>query len=533
MKTDTYRLPMSSPIKGKVVYLLGYAKDGPINLPVPIHSLSEAKHIFREGSLIRAYKEISRFDGITVFLMRISGSYAEKTLLGEVDGNVVPVVHARSYHGGELYSHVHLYIGSVDRDGINKESLIVEIPSEKMSGKAYILEDYETIYDLVSHVNRDTLSRKNVIYLTSEYLQHPPTILSGFNIEITPLVGGEDGIDLSKDELYIALEESYHLLEGEEIDLVCPVDARFDDVHPYHYYGSEDATYGEAVYADTDQYLTLVDTENGDHVVSFHEQLIDFCRQQQQFGVATHGVIGMRNLHYSKEMKRIPYSYIVRLLNQTAFKNRHGLMEFRDGQWYDKGYYITVYAGDVTFDPQSPEKHTSNGAVFYAGILASLGYDQIPTNYPLPNSVELPFEFTSQELRELSFLGVTSARTSVKKGPVISNGVTASLQDSSLHLAVNMRMVQHTLIHVNEVLDDLHGEPFIPVVVQEEIKRRLNITLRELKQNGILLDYHYSLSLDPYHHSVSVHLDLLPKYAIERISVSSNIQFGAKTGGRS
>jgi hypothetical protein len=538
MRFDTYELPTSPLNLGRTIFLLGTSIDGPINSPVPVRNLADAEAIFGpkdRGDLVKAYERTSLVTGNTVYLMRVTGEYARGSLLGITDNGVKPVIKIRSISGGSIYNSIHLYIDNVTVNSVIKQALIVELPSSKMPSTAYLLDKYDDIQGLLADINGDTRTNNNLIYATSEYPMLPISCLNTYNLVPTPIVGGTDGLmesraaigldpEVSHDDLYIALDLSYHILEGRDIDVICPVPARFDDTHPVHFYGG--SAYNGIPYT-SGSYLTLVDTENNNAIVTFHEQLIEFCRGQERFGMMTHGVIGLRELAVGS----FNYAYILRLMETTSFKDRTGLVEFTDGAWYDKGYFITVFAGDLVFNQGTVDEYYANGCDLYAGVLASISNDDTTTNRALPAGVNLRFEMDAVELKELAVLGVTAVRNSVSQGPVISNGVTASLAQSVLHYIPNVRMVQLAMRAVNDSIDDLIGENFRPIISENQMKKRIGGVLSGLKSQGLLKDYNFDVALNQATGTGIVTINTLPKYSTEFISAGANIIFTGVKGG--
>lgn len=522
MRSDTYDLPTSPPNPGKTLFLLGQAKDGPINTPIPIRSLTEAKKVFgpeEEGDLVRAYNHASRVAGITTYMMRISGEYAKGILLGSIEEQVLPVVKLRSIHGGENYNSIKMYIQPVPHNGATTSALIIESPADKQKPHlAYLLHEYTTIQELVLTINADARNNDGFVYATSEYSYADISCLDGHNTIPTYLTEGLDGINLSKDDLYLALDASYSILEGREVDIIHPVSACFDDTHPVSFYGS--GVYGSAVYA-TDKYLTLVDTERGNRIVTFHEQLIEFCRSQERFGIMTHGVLAMNE----RTLSQMNPFHISRIIRATGLEGRYGLIDYSQGNWYDKGYFISIFSHDFVYDKDTASEHYHNGAATYASMVASLSLTETTTNRPLPEGVTLRYELSNEEIKDLAALGIVTARESISKGPVIANGVTAGLAALPMHLITNVKIVQHAIYLANYAVSELIGETSIPVITDKEIERRIDTALSTLvSDNRALKEYSIQVSLGNRTSEGTVKLNLVPRYSVESVSTVSYIR---------
>lgn len=517
MKYDIYQLPTATPGPGKSVFLLGQSEDGPVNTPVPVRSLAEAVNLFRNGNLIDAYTQVENVSGITVYLMRITGEYARVALLGEIEAEEVPVLKFRSIFGGERYNGIHIYTRDVERDGVEVKALIIESPDVDTPGVSYVLSDYSSIHELIYSINTDTRMKRSWVYASSSFIHESPDILGELNTVPMGMSGGNDGMNLSKDEIYIALDTSYSVLEGREVDVICPYPARFDDAHPSFYYG--DSSYGNMTYGKGD-FLGLVDTEHSTRNVTFHEQLIDFCRMQERFGITTHGVIGLREVENPGE--RNSY-YLSRLIQASAFIDRHGLVEYQNGSWVDKGHYISVLAQDFTFEGGLE----ANGCALYAGLVASLDPNETTTNLAIPDGIELRFELELGELRDLASIGAVAARRSVKSGIVITNGVTAGLEGSPLQLIQNIRMVQFTLYVINKVLEGMVGETFTPVMTLKEIDRKVQEGLLHCVSTQILKTFEYSVRFNGYTQGVQIDLQLMPRNSIEFTDARAGLKFNS------
>lgn len=539
MRHDLYQFPKATNAQGRNLYLLGLSIDGPVNTPIPISSLEDAEAIFGSadfGDLVRAYTHAALTPDVMIFLVRITGEYARATITGTVDEEPIDALQIRSVAAGDVYNDIRIYIDTVPRAGIQEAALIFEIPIGAMESRAYILSDYETIDELVRQINRDTYGKKNLVHASSQNLTASPDCLLSLD-EPVSLSGGHNGltvadgpidIPLPKDDLYIALDTAYGLLSGQEIDVICPVSARFDDSHPSYFYGSTE--YGNAFYTSNDDYLGLLDTQNEDRMVTFHGQLINFCIGQIKNGFMTHGVLGMREIKDLTDLTKHSYSYVAAVAQATAMRDRYDLLMYENGQWSDQGYHITIFAHDFVYNAETVYEHFANGAPLYASMVASMGTNETLTNKALPETVTLRYELADDELPDLSRLGITAARNSIKRGPVIAAAVTASMYDSQMHSIANVRMVQETIEAVNTSVDDMIGEAFTPIITQRELERRINEVLSQLVTRNVLRNYRVSIDYNKAENRGYISLELLTKYAVEYISTSTSITFSGRRG---
>lgn len=529
---DFYNYPIVSPQRGRTLLLLGTALDGPVNIPIPVQNPQVAKRIFGEmGTLYQGYLEAYDVSStITIYMMRVTGEHASAEMWGMDMSQAVrekkPILKFRMISGGEKYNEVSAQIRNMPgEDGEDNYVLAFNLPeSIGIDSPMYALDDYENMNMLVKRINEDTRTGANCIIASTTNPDNDVRTLIPFN-DIEYFEGGVDGEDVSKNDLYLALEYTYELLVGYYVDYIVLLNARFDDVHPAAFYGK--AVYGTSIYEESRDYLSLQDTENGGRLVTFHGQLINFCKKQVGFGCMTHGVIGMNLIKDPSDLEKHEYSYIIRLLETSGFKTRYGLAEFSNGEWYDSGYYVSVVSGELIHHPEQEGEYFSNMCVPYAAMLASMGIDETTTNQVIPGAEKLRYQFTTNELLELSQMGVVAPRESVRKGIVIANGVTASIPTGEMHTIANVRQVQLALSFLNEALDEFVGEPILPLIRGRALQDVIETVLNSLKDDGVLIDYRYNLEYDENKGTGALTVDLQTKFMVESITASSNLRFSS------
>lgn len=520
---DITNYPHQTIKRGKTLLLMGTAADGPVNIPIPVTSVEMAQRVFgTSGSLYRAYQRAYAVDStILIYMMRISGEHATCDFYGRNDyEDYRPVLKMRTLSGGEAYNEMQAMIRE-DENNVQYLQFVFP-PHLEMDTLMYNLADYQTMNELVRAINEDSKYQRSCVHASTGYPEYPTTSIITAN-SVETFAGGEDGIYMSKDDLFLALEYSYGLLDGYYMDYIHPVDARFDDTHPIAFYGS--AIYGSDYYHAERDYLSLQDMENEGQIVTFHRQLIDFCKRQESLGIMTHGIIGFNNVANPASVEREEYSYILELAKATAIGNRYGLSTFASGSWIDNGYYVSVISGEAYYLEGTEEEYYENLATSYAAMLAALSPLGTTTNLAIPGIGRLRYEFTSDEIRELSYLGVVAPRNSVRYGNVIANGVTAALPDSDMHSIANVRQVQLTISYLNEAIDEYVGEPILSLIRRRVLHTVIENVLVSLKEEGILIDYSYNLEYDESRGSGSLSVDLQAKNMVESVSASAALRF--------
>lgn len=453
--------------------------------------------------------------------MRITGKSATLKVVGFKDTDVINLLSFRTMSGGSQYNNITMSIEH--RDSTNEDLLVFESPGRRV---VYNLNEHDHIGHLVQHINDDArVGLHNIMAYAEEHYWPVTTLIDAYDGP-KQFEGGEDGVDVSRDDLYIALDEALNLLLGRQIDIIIPAGMYVDDVHPVAMYGG--AVYGSSLYASTDDYLQLLDQLNDNKVVSYHERLIEFCRQQMSLGYMSHGVIGLKPLKVLTDTVEYDNSYIHRLVTATAFRDRYGLMEYINGRWLDKGQYISIVATEVWFKRGTEDEYYDNGAVAYAAHLT--GKYDTTTNTKIPIE-ELRYELSDESLADLSKLGVVTFRESPRQGIVVTSGVTAAHWENELHDVANVRMVQLTLAHMNEVIQKIYESDLDPAIRRMFTEDKVQARLELLKQDGIITEYAYKVEYDGTSEYGVISLQLQTKYTVEGVGTSASVSYtGVESG---
>lgn len=518
---DQVPYPVAAPERGRSMIILGTSKDGPVNVPVPIKSPEQAFEYFGgEGSLYKSYLKAFHVDNsLTIYLLRVTGSHAEAFVRGFSDQRELALMKVRSMFAGEIYNEVQI-LTTHDEEG--NAFLVVTMPEEsRFDTMSYPLKDYDTIEALCRAINEDMRSGNSPIYAITAYPEESTESLR--NTLLAELSGGWDGMAITKNELFLALDYTYLLLEGFYADVIVVADAYFDDVTPLAFYG--EGEYGLSTFNEKRDYLSMIDSEKGDKVATFHGQLIDFCKKQVRVGFMTHGIIGMNLIEDYEQLQEDNRSYIMTLVNETSFNNRYDLAEQAGGNWIDSGYYISVVAGEFIYEYGSDEPYSDNWCVTYGAMLCALKNADTTTNVGIPNDYELSYEFTPEEMNVMAYLGVVCPRTSVRKGLVVAAGVTAGLPGTDMQSIANVRQVQFAMSTLNGAVEDFTGEDFNALMRNKSIDKVVESALTELKSQGILIDYNYNIEYDRYRAVVSIETNLLAKQMVDYISTRATLSF--------
>lgn len=506
------------------IYLLGTASDGPVNKPIEALNPSQVEAQFGTGgTLYQGYMQVHSTElPVRCFLVRVSGKYAKTWY--QINGKKALSLRARG--AGVKYNNVKAVIEDLTYGDGTIEKALVIYPTEGLGREiAYFLKDFPTLGLLTAAINADTSLQEVCVYANTVLPEGSSSLLAS-DLSEKVLIDGDDEIGLSKNDMFLALERSYETLGGRIGGIVVPLGVYFDDVCDPYYYGG--GAYGETYYTREGDLLDLFDTVANERC-TFHGQLINFCRLQQRFGKITHGVLGLNpfNDEVVAQMPELGFDYVTSLVNTTAFANREGLYDQNGAQVIDKGFYISIFAGDIRFS-HGGNTYWANGAPVYAAMIARFGLETT-SNKPLPAGLPYRPALQSQELKMLATIGVVTCRDSaLVGGPVVHNGVTAGLFTGELHSIANVMMVQYTVWRLNAIFQEYVGKDLVPdqvPIIIKTINDDAIKVLEGLKNQGIILGY--TLNITPTTSTWwSCQLTLAGKYTVEDINVPLGINFG-------
>lgn len=493
---------------GQVVVLLGTALAGPILEPVYISGPAQATSVFgTAGTLLNGYLDAYRVNPLALYyLVRLNGAHASAVLYAPEDdssGQLIDVVHLRSTDGGEAYNQITITVGDA-----------VLAISEGGETRTYSFQDYPTLFRLVEQINRHASLGYSRVVASTVYPEMPSIRLVPVS---TQLGGGQDNLMPTKNDLYLLLEQAYDILEGWRTDVVVPLGVYFDDVIDPYFYGQLPAWYGESNYTAPDDYLTYTHPQTGERC-TFHGQLARFCARQTHFGLMAHGVLGLRPLPPPELVAALDFSFPVELVRYSCLHSRHGFSFKEAGTIYDRGHYLSLVCADLV-----SEGRRRSAAPAYAGLIAAAGLEST-TNTSVSGFSEQYVEFTGEDMRHLARWGLVTFRRSLKRGLVVTSGVTAGL-GGPLHYLPNVRSVQYVVARLKHALDPYLGLTRNPVSAQDVVQQTVEQALRAMVGEGVLRWYDFSVLVDSVPRSGTslsgkVELRLRPRYAVEDIGTS-------------
>lgn len=511
---------------GQNLFLIGTSQKGPYMEPTLVTSPENAEKVFgsfHAGNLVKAFNEAYSEDrDIPIYLMRIGCTPSSLTVYAYGEGEEASMTLEVDDVIDDFAYSLEFRVASIDDGDLKKYAIL-----KTSSGYIYYeITAQMTVNDLSRLINKDYRDKIHSIkcsaidpncmlnYLYEEYEE-----------QILSFVPGNDGTDINKNYTYLELEMAYEILQGRNVDIIVPVDCFIDDIHPAFLYAG-DSYYGTAVYDRRKDYLSLLDSENNNAPVTFHEQLIEFCRRQTLLGYMSLGIMGFRPLAAVPETIAYDNSYITRILDMTAFRRQTGFIDYVNGRYFDKGFYLMPVGSELMFTYNGLSYH-DNGYIRYAALTASTM--QTTTNMMVGDDVELRYDLSNQTRSDLSRLGIVTFRKSVRKGIVVQSGVTAASEQTDYHTLANVRMVQLVISTVNDVIEYIRSQDYVGEILRNYVESSLAEALSVLKSTGVVTEYGLQVNWLSDGSEGEIVIAIKSKYMTESIQINS--QLGSITEG--
>lgn len=449
----------------KNVYLLGTAILGPVNVPIKITSLSHLYSIFGTvGTIIEAYTCIyeCNFD-CNIYCVKVTGTHSE------------------------AYANINNQFGEIEKDGLriyskfaNKDFDNIKIELTPRSiiiddcGKQteYMYEEYQNFHTLCDVVNENTRNNNGNVFFEPycDVDVKSCGALNGVNPQVITLKGGNSGIFYNKNMMYVALEDTYSILQGLETDIVVPLNVFFDDT----FTDNEDDL--NDFYNLDNEYLTLKDYK--DEYLSFYNQLLVFCINQMNSSILTHGIINTNKIEreYSQEIDE-----------ENTIERLNYFRKLNSNSTIDKySHLISVVVGDLYYCFGTKR---ISGSVVYSSLCSSISITSNTTNLPIPNNMYLVNNFSKEFYKKIMECGYTTFRYSeLKNSVVVTNGITMS-DDEDLRFFVNVRMCQLVMSYIRRLFSGYIGQCYEYVCKSGDLQRDLKLLLDSLVSRNILVSY--------------------------------------------
>ncbi len=460
--------------RDRTLYLIGTADKGPLNTPVVVRSLEQAIYRFGEqGTLIEAYRKIEplvhEFD---VALIKSTGAHAKASLRINhefIEENAFEFV---SVDANSVANGIQI---ELDPDHLHILHP-VELGGHRVT---YRLNDYGVMSELAQAINDDAEAGRVSLNAVCYYNEWPVNCpFYPCNPSLISLQGGRDGLHVSDDDYYIALEATYEALQGVEMDVLIPIQAYLDA------------------------------TPIGIH---FYEQLQTFCLSQIEHGCFTHGVMGLNVIEGETEQEKME-----RLKRVSALATR-------SLEAFDDCAVISVVATDVYYNYLS---FVDNGYLAYGVMLSQLAPNQNPTNQRLHDSIQLKDRLSLGIENEMSALGFVSFRYSpLKVCPVVTLDVTFTDGQTGLKYYHNLRMCEDVCLMVKELVDSYIGSSLTEITEELHLQQELDYLMYQLSSRSIIKEYDFDVRADATSNTLYLDLSLKTKYMVSSVSIYGDLTY--------
>ena len=428
----------------------------------------------------------------------------------ELVETTTPIITLRSYCGGSVYNE-----GTVTVEKLVNESglevgrkVIISKPNSKKTSIEKDLEysslDYPTFGMLVDAINTDS---GNGLYQAETEFEDLETA-ELVEMSSTTFTGGEDGINVTKQEMYEALsgkrdEEgyliesgAYQILEDYQVDWIVPV----------------------GVYADDE----LLDPNQ-----NFAYQLALLCAVLSYRNKTTLGCIAMspnkdRTLAgvqaYAKKCAN--YNNYIYLLDSD-----NKVYTDADGNAMDLGRYISICVGpEAQYTDSELGSYYGNPAIDYIAYNTMILPESAPTNKTLPKAKSLKYSFSNAQLNAITGNRMVTFRSkndrNNNKSVVIVDGVTCAAPNSDYTRLTSFKVIRYIVDDIREVADPYIGEPNTVEnrnALSAAISKRLSIH----KTAGRILDSEFQLiatAEDVLIGEAELELTIVPPQELRRIT---------------
>lgn len=427
---------------------------------------------------------------ISINKMKLSkGETIAVTYFSNVSSEVTESIGFESVYAGAVYNQGSLEVQAItNKDGavIGKKVIITKPLEKRASNEAplvYTSIDYPTFGQLVDAINKDI--RNGVFKARTNY---PGASSVNLEVKVTSFYGGEDGLNLSKEELFEKLsgkrnsegflvkEGAYQLLENYNVDYVVLTGVYADDVLSGRY----------------------------DY---FDYELALFCAAVSHQSKTTYGYIEMSpcvdtTLQGISEYAGKLAAYNA---NKTRFLMKKDGAIYTDGtgQPIDLGKFVRIVAGpDMLFMSDSLGVHQAFNAVALCAAQSASASQSSLANKRIPGSNGLRYRFSKPQLDKITAAGIITFmqkfdnRGNALNGAYCVDSMTAARPGSDYVRTTTCEVVRDCVDDIREVSDPFLGEP-ITVEQKNALASAISKRLGIRKEQGVILDYSFQIVSTP------------------------------------
>ena len=418
--------------------------------------------------------------------------------------------------GGSIYNNTQYlletryYANSSGTEPMKEQILKITKPRSKRSQEneeplTYSSFDYPTLALMARAINNDYDNAGFIkAYVKEEHSNTPTSLLIGEAVAKS-FEGGDDGVNLTKQELFVKLSGSkdsqgclleqgaYQLLENYTVDYIVPT----------------------GVYADDKLAGKFED---------FAYELALFCAVVSHRNHTTMGVISttspseptLKSIEeHVEKLEGYDNSYLMRDAKGDIIKDT-------DGNTIDLGMYISVLAGgDVVMNNSRLGQYATNSASAFVGFISTLAVNTAPTNKVVPYAQGLRIKYSNGQLDRLTGKRYITFKYKGNGSSVaIVDAMTSALSGSDYERVSSMRAVRELANDTREVADPFLGEPN-KAEQRNALASLLDKRYDKHKEAGTIKDYSFQIICTPYDELVGaakIMLTIVPAQELRRIT---------------
>lgn len=414
------------------------------------------------------------------------------------------------YNGTQWQTETVYHPGEESENAMKETILKITKPRSKRSQEneeplTYSSFDYPTIGLLARAINNDTSNGGFVkAYVDDKDAQTPTTAITGSQVATT-FTGGEDGVNLTKQELFVKLSGArdaqgylvetgaYQILENYTVDYVVPTGVCADDKLAGRF---EDFAYELALFC---------------AVVSHRNHTTIGCIPTSS---PTEPTLRAIENHVAK-LEAYENSYLMRDTKGDVIRDT-------DGNAIDLGMYINIIAGgDVIMVNQRLGQYAVNSAAAFVGYLSTLAVNSAPTNKVLKYAGGLRVKYSNSQLDRLTAKRfITLKYKGDGKTVAVVDAMTSALPGSDYERVSSMRAVRELANETREVADPFLGEPNTPEQ-RNSLAALLDKRYGQHKEAGTIRDYSFNIQCTAYDELVGaakIMLTIVPAQELRTIT---------------
>ena len=414
------------------------------------------------------------------------------------------------YNGTQWQIETKYYPGEAVENAMKEQILKITKPRSKRTQEGeepltYSSFDYPTLGLMARAINNDARNGGFVkAYVKEENAQAPTSALTGDAVP-TAFKGGEDGVNLSKQEMFVKLSGSrdaqgylveagaYQLLENYTVDYVSLAGVYADDKLAGRF---EDFAY----------------------------ELALFCAVVSHRNHTTIGTIATTSP--SEPTLRAIEEHVQKLEsydNTYLMRDAKGdVIRDADGNAIDLGKHICILAGgDTIMVNQRLGQYAVNSAAALAGFLSVLPANSAPTNKVIKYAGGLRIKYSNSQLDRLTAKRyITLKYKGDGQTVAIVDATTSAESGSDYERVSSMRAVRVLANETREVADPFLGEPNTPQQ-RNALAALLDKRYDQHKTAGTIRDYSFELICTPFDELVGaakIMLTIVPAQELRQIT---------------